>query len=298
MDGPKPQKPAQPKEFATQDLSERVGARVRKARQMRGIPRRVLSESSGVSPRYLAQLEAGEGNISIGVLHRIAQALDYKAEWLIGEEDPWDSDGLQMLELFRQASDDVKDNVMRALCPDPAENARAQRVCLIGLRGAGKSTLGALLGAALKLPFVELTAQIEEMSGMPLAEVMAFYGQEGYRNLEAQALDRVIAADDRMVLAVAGGIISEPSTYTTLLSRFHTVWLRATPTEHMERVRAQGDERPMAGNPKAMEQLKCILASREALYGRANAQLDTSGRTESESIRDLMELVEEHGFLR
>ncbi|UWR02883.1 helix-turn-helix transcriptional regulator [Ruegeria conchae] len=298
MDGPKPQKPAQPKEFATQDLSERVGARVRKARQMRGIPRRVLSESSGVSPRYLAQLEAGEGNISIGVLHRIAQALDYKAEWLIGEEDPWDSDDLQMLELFRQASDDVKDNVMRALCPDPAENARAQRVCLIGLRGAGKSTLGALLGAALKLPFVELTAQIEEMSGMPLAEVMAFYGQEGYRNLEAQALDRVIAADDRMVLAVAGGIVSEPSTYTTLLSRFHTVWLRATPTEHMERVRAQGDERPMAGNPKAMEQLKCILASREALYGRANAQLDTSGRTENESIRDLMELVEEHGFLR
>ncbi len=298
MDGPKPQKPVQPKEFATQDLSERVGARVRKARQMRGIPRRVLFESSGVSPRYLAQLEAGEGNISIGVLHRIAQALDYKAEWLIGEEDPWDSDGLQMLELFRQASDDVKDNVMRALCPDSAENARAQRVCLIGLRGAGKSTLGALLGAALKLPFVELTAQIEEMSGMPLAEVMAFYGQEGYRNLEAQALDRVIAADDRMVLAVAGGIVSEPSTYTTLLSRFHTVWLRATPTEHMERVRAQGDERPMAGNPKAMEQLKCILASREALYGRANAQLNTSGRTENESIRDLMELVEEHGFLR
>ncbi|RLK03586.1 helix-turn-helix transcriptional regulator [Ruegeria conchae] len=298
MDGPKPQNPAQTKEFATQDLSERVGARVRKARQMRGIPRRVLSESSGVSPRYLAQLEAGEGNISIGVLHRIAQALDYKAEWLIGEEDPWDSDGLQMLELFRQASDDIKDNVMRALRPDPAENARAQRVCLIGLRGAGKSTLGALLGAALKLPFVELTAQIEEMSGMPLAEVMAFYGQEGYRNLEAQALDRVIAADDRMVLAVAGGIVSEPSTYTTLLSRFHTVWLRATPTEHMERVRAQGDERPMAGNPKAMEQLKCILASREALYGRANAQLDTSGQTENESIRDLMELVEEHGFLR
>ncbi|WP_170780126.1 helix-turn-helix transcriptional regulator [Ruegeria conchae] len=298
MDGPKPQNPAQPKEFATQDLSERVGARVRKARQMRGIPRRVLSESSGVSPRYLAQLEAGEGNISIGVLHRIAQALDYKAEWLIGEEDPWDSDGLQMLELFRQASDDIKDNVMRALRPDPAENTREQRVCLIGLRGAGKSTLGALLGAALKLPFVELTAQIEEMSGMPLAEVMAFYGQEGYRNLEAQALDRVIAADDRMVLAVAGGIVSEPSTYTTLLSRFHTVWLRATPTEHMERVRAQGDERPMAGNPKAMEQLKCILASREALYGRANAQLDTSGRTENESIRDLMELVEEHGFLR
>lgn len=264
---------------------------------MRGIPRRVLSESSGVSPRYLAQLEAGEGNISIGVLHRVALALDYKAEWLIGEDDPWDSDALQMTELFRQASDEVKSSVMRVLRPQPDEDARAHRVCLIGLRGAGKSTLGPMLGAALELPFVELTALIEEMAGMPLSEVMAFYGQEGYRNLEAQALDRVISAHDRMVLAVAGGIVSEPSTYTALLNRFHTVWLRASPMEHMERVRAQGDERPMAGNPKAMEQLKCILASREALYGRADAQLDTSGRTPEVSLKELQHLVDEHGFV-
>ncbi|MEX0307374.1 MAG: helix-turn-helix transcriptional regulator [Ruegeria sp.] len=297
IEGPKPPNPVQSGDTATQDLSVRVGARVRRARQMRGIPRRVLSESSGVSPRYLAQLEAGEGNISIGVLQRVAQALDYKAEWLIGEDDPWDSDALQMAELFRQANDEVKNRVMRALRPQPVEDARAYRVCLIGLRGAGKSTLGAMLGAALELPFVELTALIEEMAGMPLSEVMAFYGQEGYRNLEAQALDRVITAHDRMVLAVAGGIVSEPSTYTTLLNRFHTVWLRASPMEHMERVRAQGDERPMAGNPKAMEQLKCILASREALYGRAIAQLDTSGRTPGASLNELQKLVDEHGFL-
>ncbi len=264
---------------------------------MRGMPRRVLSEHSGVSPRYLAQLEAGEGNISIGVLHRVAQALDYKAEWLIGEDDPWDSDTLQIVELFRHASNDVKDSVRRALRPHPDEDARAHRVCLIGLRGAGKSTLGAMLGAELGLPFVELTALIEEMAGMLMSEVMAFYGQEGYRNLEAQALDRVITSHDRVVLAVAGGIVSEPSTYTTLLSRFHTVWLRASPTEHMDRVRAQGDERPMAGNPKAMEQLKNILASREALYGRANAQLDTSGRTQDASLNELRQLVDEQGFL-
>ncbi|SDX36927.1 transcriptional regulator, XRE family with shikimate kinase activity [Ruegeria halocynthiae] len=297
MDGPKPPNPAQSEDAGSQNLSALVGARVRRARQIRGIPRRVLSESSGVSPRYLAQLEAGAGNISIGVLQRIARALDYKAEWLIGEDDPWDSDAWQMQELFRKASDDVRESVIQVLRPRPDDDARAQRVCLIGLRGAGKSTLGAMLGASLGLPFVELTARIEEMAGMPLSEVMAFYGQEGYRNLEAQALDRVITEHDRMVLAVAGGIVSEPSTYTTLLSRFHTVWLRTSPTEHMERVRAQGDERPMAGNPRAMEQLKCILASREALYGRANAQMDTSGRTPEASLKDLRNLVDEHGFL-
>ncbi len=297
MEGQNSQNPASPAHFVKQDLSERVGARVRRARQMRGIPRRVLSETSGVSPRYLAQLEAGEGNISIGVLYRVAQALDYKAEWLIGEDDPWDSDVLQIIELFRQASDDVKESVRRALHPHPEEDARARRVCLIGLRGAGKSTLGAMLGAAQNVPFVELTATIEEMAGMPMSEVVAFYGQEGYRNLEAQALDRVITDHDWVVLAVAGGIVSEPSTYSKLLSRFHTIWLRASPTEHMDRVRAQGDERPMAGNPKAMEQLKSMLASREALYGRADAQLDTSGRSPEVSLGELRHLISEHGFL-
>lgn len=297
MDAPKSPIPAQPDESPANALSARVGARVRRARQLRGISRRVLSESSGVSPRYLAQLEAGEGNISIGLLQRIAQALDHKVEWLIGEDDPWDSDALQMAELFRHADDGVKETVMKLLRPNSGGDARADRICLIGLRGAGKSTLGAMLGAALDLPFVELTARIEQMSGMPLSEVMALFGQDGYRNLEAQALDRVISSHDRLVLAVAGGIVAEPSTYTTLLSRFHTVWLRASPTEHMDRVRAQGDEGPMAGNPEAMEQLKCILASREALYGRANAQLDTSGQTPESSLKELRNLVEAQGFL-
>lgn len=284
-------------ETEPQDLSARLGARVRRARQMRGISRRVLSESSEVSPRYLAQLEAGEGNISIGLLQRVAQALDYKVEWLIGEDDPWESDALQVTELYRQASDEVKASVMNTLRPQPIGDAQADRICLIGLRGAGKSTLGALLGAELGLPFIELTTRIEEMAGMPLSEVMAFYGQDGYRNLEAQALDRVIAAHDRLVLAVAGGIVAEPATYTNLLNRFHTVWLRASPSEHMDRVRAQGDERPMAGNPKAMEQLKCILASREMLYGRADAQMDTSGRTVNASLTELRKLVDQQGFL-
>ncbi|MFC3613233.1 helix-turn-helix transcriptional regulator [Lutimaribacter marinistellae] len=277
-------------------LITRVGERVRRAREHRGIPRRVLSEISGVSPRYLAQLEAGEGNISIGLLQRVAIALDHRIEWLVGEEDPWTSDALRVTDLFREASSDVQANVMRLLKPEPAEVMRAQRICLVGLRGAGKSTLGAMLGEELGFPFVELNDEIEEQAGMPVGEVMALYGQEGYRKLEAQAVSRVIATHESMILAVAGGIVAEPDTYNTLLSRFHTIWLRATPVEHMDRVRAQGDERPMAGNPEAMEQLKSILTSREALYAKAQAQLDTSGQPLETSLQQLAELVQERGF--
>ena len=275
----------------------RVGERVRKARERKGIPRRVLSEMSGVSPRYLAQLEAGEGNISIGLLQRVASALDHRIEWLIGEDDPWVSDTVKVADLFRAATADVQHAVLRTLSPGPVETMRAHRLCLVGLRGAGKSTLGALAGKALDLPFVELNREIEEQSGMPVDEVIALYGQEGYRKLEAQALNRVIATHESMILAVAGGIVAEPETYGTLLGHFHTVWLKTTPGEHMMRVRAQGDERPMAGNPEAMEQLKSILTSREALYQQAEAQLDTSGMSVDASVGRLVTLIREQGFL-
>lgn len=284
-------------EASVEALIERVGERVREARQRRGIPRRVLSEMSGVSPRYLAQLEAGEGNISIGLLQRIAVALDHRIEWLVGEDDPWTSDVLRVADLYRVANADVQQAALRILNPEPVEALRAKRICLVGLRGAGKSTLGARLGAATNVPFVELNAEIEEQSGMPVSEVMALYGQEGYRKLEAQAVSRVIATHETMILAVAGGIVAEPETYNTLLSHFHTIWLRASPTEHMDRVRAQGDERPMAGNPEAMEQLKSILTSREALYNKALVQFDTSGLSEEEAFARLRDLVGERGFL-
>lgn len=278
-------------------LIQRVGERVRRARERRGIPRRVLSDMSGVSPRYLAQLEAGEGNISIGLLQRVASALDHRIEWLVGEEDPWNSDALRVADLFRSSSSDVQQAILRKLNPEPAETLRAHRICLIGLRGAGKSTLGALIGQAMNIPFVELNSEIEEQSGMPVEEVLALYGQEGYRKLEAQAISRIIATHDSMVLAVAGGIVAEPETYNQLLANFHTIWLKTSPDEHMARVRAQGDERPMAGNPEAMEQLKSILTSREALYGRAQAQLDTSGQSLEASLAQLMALIEERKFL-
>lgn len=282
---------------AVSALILRVGDRVRKARERKGIPRRVLSEISGVSPRYLAQLEGGEGNISIGLLQRVAIALDHRIEWLMGEEDPWTSDALRVADLFRAASGDLRQRVLDMLAPEPIEAMRAHRICLIGLRGAGKSTLGAAVGAAIGVPFVELNREIEEQSGIPVIEVMALYGQEGYRKLEAQALGRIIATYDTVILAVAGGIVAEPETYKTLLANFHTIWVRASPADHMNRVRAQGDTRPMAGNPEAMEQLKSILTSREVLYERALAQLETTGTPPEASIEELISLIRERRFL-
>lgn len=284
-------------EAAARALILRVGERVRRARERKGIPRRVLSDMSGVSPRYLALLEAGEGNISIGLLQRVADALDHRIEWLVGDEDPWTSEALSVADRFRRAPAPLRAKVLALLSPPPEAGARRQRIALIGLRGAGKSTLGAMAGQALGLPFVELNREIEDQSGMPVNEVMAFYGQEGYRRLEAQALGRIIATHEALVLAVAGGIVAEPETFKTLLQHFHTIWIKASPAEHMNRVRAQGDTRPMAGNPEAMEQLKFILTSREALYDQARARLDTSGKSPEESLADLLALIAEHGFL-
>ncbi len=282
---------------AVDHLIKTVGERVRKAREMKGMPRRVVSELSGVSPRYLAQLEAGEGNISIGLLKRIAIALDHRIEWLVGDEDPWTSEALRVTDLYRSAPSKVRASVMDALAPEPPETLRANRICLIGLRGAGKSTLGSLAGEKLGLPFVELNREIENYSGMPVNEVIALYSNEGYRWLEAQALQRVIATYDAMILAVAGGIVAEPGTYQMLQAHFHTIWVKTSPEEHMARVRAQGDTRPMEGNPEAMEQLRTLLRSRETLYGQARATLDTSEKPVEESLSDLLQLVGSRNFL-
>ena len=278
-------------------LIARVGERVRKAREIKGIPRRVLSEISGVSPRYLALLEAGDGNISIGLLQRVATALDHRIEWLVGEDDPWTSEVLRIADLYRTAPPETRARVRDLLGPPADTGQRARRICLIGLRGAGKSTLGALAGAALGIPFVELNREIADHAGMPVNEVLALYGQEGYRRLEAQALSRVVATHDALILAVAGGIVAEPETYKALLAQFHTIWVKATPEEHMARVRAQGDTRPMAGNPEAMEQLRHILTSREALYDQARAKLDTAGRSVQDSLADLLALIAQRRFL-
>lgn len=278
-------------------LIQRLAARVRDARKSRGLPRRVLSEMSGVSPRYLAQLEAGEGNISVILLQRVAAALDLKVETLLAETVPLDRDVERVAQLFSKASADVQQQVRALLSTQSPTALRAGRICLIGLRGAGKSTLGKQAGEALGLPFVELNKEIESASDMPIAEVMALYGQEGYRELEAEALDRVGAKHDRMILAVAGGIVAESATYARLLQRFHTIWVHTSPAEYMQRVRAQGDVRPMEGNPIAMTQLKNLLDTRTPLYERADAQINTSNRPVKTSLKDLLRIIEKRHFL-
>lgn len=277
------------------DLLVRLGGNVRALRTMRKMPRRVLSELSGVSPRYLAQLESGQGNISIGLLFRVAEALDVPLIDLLG--DDVQEDELRLVELFRAADPHTRAGVLHRLQQVAPGADRAQRICLIGLRGAGKSTLGKGAGDALGLPFVELNKDIELKAGMPVGEIMALYGADGYRQLEAEAVRRVAARHDRLILAVAGGIVSAPETYESLLARYHTIWIKAAPEDHMNRVRAQGDMRPMNGRPQAMGQLRALLEARQGEYDRAEASLETSGQTAEQSLTDVLHLIRSRGFV-
>lgn len=286
---------AQEREIAA--LRSRIAEKVRAARKGLNLPRRVLAERSGVSPRYLAQLEAGQGNASIALLYRVAQALELPPAALIGAqaECGGSAEARAMAARYDQADAQTRAQI-RALLGATAD--RGARLCLIGLRGAGKSTLGAMAGARLGVPFIELNRIIEAQSGMAVVEVMALLGAEGYRRHEAQALEHIAEMEGPLILAAAGGIVDAPQSYAQLLARFHTLWLRAAPAEHMARVRAQGDERPMEGHPQAMAQLRAILARREAQYARATSALDTSGLGLGAALEALLALIESEGFLR
>jgi len=276
---------------------EAVGERVRAARARKNISRKALSEISGISQRYLAQLETGSGNISIILLRRVADALDYKIEWLVGEDDPYSSSVLPLITLYNQATAAQRQKVLSMLEQNNPASVRASRIAFIGLRGAGKSTIGRLFSAQKEMPFLELNDTIEEASGMPVDEVMALYGQEGYRRLEKQSVERIAATNDAIVLAVAGGIVSAPETFNYLLRNYHTIWLKADPEDHMGRVRKQGDERPMAGNPEAMAELRNILRDREALYNSADIVINTSQQSVSEVVAQVLFAVDESRFL-
>lgn len=283
--------PGQVTDSQLENFLAMVGDRVRSARNRKGMSRRVLSEISGVSPRYLAQLEGGQGNISIALLMKIAAALDFNIEWLVGEDDPWSSETAMARYLFSNATRDQRRKVLDILETENPENTRARRIALIGLRGAGKSTLGRLAAAELGLPFLELNEEIEASIGMPVNEVFSLYGQDGYRRLERQALERIVATHENLILAVAGGIVSEPETYNYFLRHYNAIWLKAQPEEHMARVQGQGDERPMTGNPDAMMDLRNILNSREVLYAKASAEIDTSNSSQGESLAALLRTI-------
>jgi len=270
-----------------------LGERVRDARLRRGLSRRSLSHDSGVSERYLAELEAGRGNISILLLRQVGMTLGVPAVELLREDADQPVElGLIMEFLQRlpkQRLPRVRARLLREYGKHPEE--RSGRIALLGLRGAGKSTLGNALAAALKLPFIELDREIEREAGTSLSEIFLMYGQPGYRRYEYRCLEKILESRSRCVIATGGSIVSQPATYDLLLSSCFTVWLKTEPAEHMARVVAQGDMRPMAGNTQAMDDLKRILMSRAALYGQADATVNTAGRSVRQSLKDLKRAI-------
>ena len=272
---------------------EQLGQRVRTMRALRGMSRKVLAKVSGISERYIAQLESGKGNVSIVLLRRVSDAMGAHLEDLIpvGEPSP---DWPVIRDLLRKAT---PNQIAQARDILSGQGASAQRrmsfagIALIGLRGAGKSTLGKMLAKQIGWKFVELNKEIEAQNGLSVAEIIALYGQEGFRRMEQAALNALLARKELMVLATGGGIVSEPVTFDLILSSFYTIWIKAEPEEHMARVRGQGDLRPMADDRSAMAELRTILKSREPLYARANAVVDTAGLSVDAAAARLSEAV-------
>ena len=239
--------------IAPMTLLESVGAAVRAHRERRSWSRRELAGASGVSERFLAQLEAGTGNISLRRFADVAHALGTTPSALLA----------------------------------PAETPAHKPIALLGVRGAGKSTIGAALAKKLDMRFVEVDREIEAATGLPLGDVFTLHGEAYYRRVEREVLARLLAEPTPTVLATGGSIVNDPTSYALLRSRAHTVWLRARPEDHWNRVVAQGDQRPMAENPHAFEELRALLAARSKLYARADRTVETSGRTVRQVVAEL-----------
>ncbi|PYT81902.1 MAG: transcriptional regulator [Acidobacteria bacterium] len=271
------------------DFLTSLGRRVRELRNRRGLTRKKVSEEADVSERHLAQLEAGEGNISVVLLQRIAEALDVPIANLFSPQtdEPTEKRLIQRF-LERVPQHRLEDVVFRLMRDfGHEEKMRRMRIALIGMRGAGKSTLGTKLAAEMNNRFVELDSEIEKDTGMPLGEIFSLYGQSGFRAIEKRTLEKVLKENERAVISVGGGVVSEKETFDYLLSHCYTVWIKAQPEEHMARVMAQGDFRPMAANDQAMEDLRRILEAREPLYRKADLVLDTSESSVDESFAKL-----------
>ena len=268
-----------------------LGERVRAARSQRGMTRKILSAESTVSERYLAQLETGRGNVSIILLRQIATAMNLQLMDLVqeGPDRPVELSLIleQLTNLDQEELIDLHQFLRQRYAPFKEQSGR---IALIGLRGAGKSTLGRALAKRLDRPFVQLNQFVEEAAGMSQGEIFDLLGQAAFRRLERQCLDQMIESHDLAVIETGGGIVAEAGTYERLLSTCHTIWLQAAPEEHMDRVAAQGDQRPMAGHRQAMDDLRQILVGRESLYRKASATLCTSGRTINNCLDELVEI--------
>jgi XRE family aerobic/anaerobic benzoate catabolism transcriptional regulator len=276
------------------DYLRLLGERIREARARRGMTRKILARDSAVSERYLAQLETGQGNISIILLRQIAQAMGLPLADLVrdGAERPVElALLLQTLERLSPAELAQARHLLAGAFGAAMEEGRRHRIALIGLRGAGKSTLGRGLAAERGIPFIELDREIERESGLALSEIFALYGQPAFRRFERRCLETVIERHQSAVIATGGSLVSEPGTFDLLLAACFTVWLKAAPEEHMGRVLAQGDTRPMAENAEAMDDLRRILAGRDALYSKADEVVDTAGKTVAQSLAALSAAV-------
>jgi XRE family transcriptional regulator, aerobic/anaerobic benzoate catabolism transcriptional regulator len=272
---------------------KQLGQRVRTMRGLAGKSRKVLAKVSGISERYIAQLESGKGNVSIVLLRRVSSALGVPLEDLLPSAE-LTPDWPVIRDLLRKATPSQIAQARDALSGrshGAAHRASFSGIALIGLRGAGKSTLGKMLAKKIGWSFVELNKEIERQNGLSVAEIIALYGQEGFRRMEQAALGQLLARRELMVLATGGGIVSEPLTFDLILQSFYTIWLKAAPEEHMARVRSQGDLRPMADDRSAMAELRNILLSREPLYARASAVLDTSGVSVDAAAARLVDAV-------
>ena len=277
-------------------LLQALGERVRNLRARRGLTRRGLASAAVVSERHLANLEYGTGNVSILVLQQIAHALQCSMAELLGDVTTASAEWLLLRELLEGRSEADLQRVRLAageiLGTAPiGDPHRASRIALIGLRGAGKSTLGRMLAEQLDVPFLELNQEIERVAGCSVREIYDLYGAGAYRRYERRALEEAVQIYSDVVIATPGGIVSDPATFNELLSHCTTVWLQAQPDEHMSRVVAQGDTRPMAANPEAMDDLRRILDGRSAFYSKADHVLDTSGKSVAQSLKQLKVLV-------
>jgi XRE family transcriptional regulator, aerobic/anaerobic benzoate catabolism transcriptional regulator len=291
-----PEKPAS--DVRLDAFGAAVGELVRIARAKRGMTRRQLAQDSGASERYLAQIESGQGNPSVIMLKAIAEALDVPIIELLprtnGRSEALNHILDVLLRLPPSELPAIAALIESQVAADLAPN-RARRIALVGLRGAGKSTLGQRLAKHVGSPFIELNRVIEQDYGASVPDLIEMAGLATFRRYERACLERVIAGHDAAVIATAGGIVSNPETYALLLRRTHTVWVKARPDEHMSRVMEQGDFRPMAQNREAMADLVAILDARRADYARAEAELDTSGDAVEESFAKLLKIAARYG---
>jgi XRE family transcriptional regulator, aerobic/anaerobic benzoate catabolism transcriptional regulator len=279
---------------APSSLLKTLGIRVRDARARHGMTRRMLARDSRISERYLAELESGRGNLSIVLLKRLAAAIDVPLTELIDEGPRPPAEYLMLTQRLRRLTPEELTQATALITKRFGRSSnRLDRIALVGLRGAGKTTLGKLLATQLSWEFEELSHAIEREAGVPLTEIFEFGGQAAYRRYERRALENVVNGRRGIVLAAGGGLVSEAATLERLLDACYTVWLQASPQEHWDRVLNQGDYRVRAGtrDSEALADMRRILAQRESLYRMADARLDTSGKTIPDALKELVKLV-------